>query len=261
MRILSSPRMRRRLAWSLAAVGLAGGAAAFVVLMPWTSGSRKETLSPGSPNPVTPKPRRVTAPDRRAIDATLDTFVAHAVRRRDAGVAYKLVTPEFRAGTSRAEWSRQVPVYPYPAAGRTFHGWTIAYSNTDEVGIRLLLRPRHGARVGPISFDVTLKKLHGAWLVDSFLPGATFAPLDTPAKVRATPDFTPQTQDEGGSSGESRVGGVYTVIPFAILGALLIGLALWALARWYRSRRLMHAYQRPLTIRADDARARPAHRP
>jgi hypothetical protein len=47
-----------------------------------------------------------------------------------------------------------------------------------------------------------------------------------------------------------RVSGTYAVIPFAVLGTLLVGLAGWGLARWYRYRRFA------ASVRGRNTRAR-----
>lgn len=174
----SSPRTRRRLARLLALAALAGGVAALVVLLPDTgSAPRKEKLTSGGTAPEVVKARRLTTSDRKAINATLDGFVTHAVKRRAVQQSYELVTPALRAGISRKAWANgSIPVYPYPARGSSFHAWNVLYSNTDETAVQLLLRPKRGASVGPISFHVYLQKRRGAWLVDSFMPAATFAP-------------------------------------------------------------------------------------
>jgi hypothetical protein len=232
----ASPRINR-----LSAVAALGCAAALLVAAPAQA-------------------RGLTPADRKAINATLDVFVNHAVKRHDIGASYDVVTPALRGGMSRKQWSRgSIPVYPYAARG-LHHGWTVDYVTRDEVGLELLLQPRRGSRLGAIMFKVYVQPVHGRWLVDSFMPAATFAPEGGPAKVRALPDFSPQPQGGGGSSDTARLGAAYIVIPFGILGALLAGLMGWGLVSWYRGRRAVMA-ARPLTIAADDARARPGHRP
>ena len=231
-----------------------------------------ERLSSALPAPAGPKPHRLTAADRRAINATLDAFVPSAVRRQNVGDSYELTTTALRNGQNRRQWARgDIGVYPYPALGRQFHGWTVDESTTDGAWIQLLLKPRAGAKVGPILFDISLKRRHGNWLVDSFVPTATFAPLDAKPQVRAANDFLPgpgppvegRTPDPG-----SRLGHAYAVIPFAILAAVLVGLVGWGVAARYRDRRISRLHHEhklpplpPLSIRADGSRARTAHRP
>src|SRR5215218_10553689 len=83
--------------------------------------------------PAAAKEPRVSPADRAAINATLDVFVNHAVKRKDVAKSYDVVTPALRGGMTRAQWTKgSIPVYPYPAAGRRFHKWTIQYRTKDE---------------------------------------------------------------------------------------------------------------------------------
>ena len=272
MRVLSSPRARRRLAWVAGIAVALGAAAALFTLIPTRSGTStaSEQLQPAAyAAPAAPRPRRLTPADRRAIDATLDRFVPHAVARRDVGKSYELATANLRGGLSRHEWARgSIGVYPYPAHGRRFHGWTVDESTTEGAWIQLLLHPRPGAKIGPIVFNVSLKRVRGKWLVDSFIPAATFAPAGGKAKVTAIADFSPQPQGDGHTPDESRLGHAAAVIPFAVLGLVLLWLIGWAIAARVRDRRLARAYATTklaplprLTMGGDDARARPAHEP
>ena len=193
------------------------------------------------------KPPRLAPSDRAAINATLDIFVNHAVKRKDVAASYDVVTPTLRGGMSRKAWSRgSIPVYPYPAKGSQFHGWTIQYRNSEELAIELLLSPpRSKARkLGQFLFHVYLKPSHGRWLVDSFMPAATFAPVGKPAVVQAAADFT---ASPGGSSynrsghtrsGIRQISGLYAIVPFSVLGVLLLGLAGWGVFAMIRNRRL-----------------------
>ncbi len=103
---------------------------------------------------------RLSAADRAAINATLDVLVNHAVKRKDVGRSYDVVTPVMRAGMTRAQWSRgSIPVYPYPAAGRRFHEWTVQYRTKDEIALELILAPnaRNKKKLGQILFHVYLQ--------------------------------------------------------------------------------------------------------
>jgi hypothetical protein len=192
---------------------------------------------------------RVSPADRKAINATLDTFVNHAVKRNDPGVAFDVITPAMRGSMTRKQWSGgSIPVYPYPAAGQHFHQWTIQYRTGDELAIELLLSPRPSSqgKLGQFLFHVYLQPAHGRWLVDSFMPGATFAPIGKPAVVQAGADFTATPSgstynrpSEKGKSGPRQVSAVYAIVPFAILGLLLLGLAGWGVVATIRNRRLV----------------------
>jgi hypothetical protein len=183
---------------------------------------------------------RLSPADRASINAALDVFVNHAVKRENPAAAYDVVAPELRAGMSRKEWAKgDIPVYPFPAQGRTFHGWNILYVTRGEVGAELQLMPRPHSEVGPIIFHVYLRPVHGRWLVDSFMPVATLAPLDAKkTKVRALTDFSPQAQGDGAGGGPGRISHLYLFAPFAVIGLILVGLAGWGLRAVIRDRHL-----------------------
>ena len=105
-------------------------------------------LALGAASPAAAR-RQLTARERHQINATLDAFVNHAVKRQDVAKSYDTVTPAFRGGMTRKEWAKgQIPVFPYPAAGTKFHGWTVQYLTGKELGIQLILMPRKGSDVG-----------------------------------------------------------------------------------------------------------------
>jgi hypothetical protein len=199
---------------------------------------------------------RLSAADRAAINATLDVFVNHAVKRKDVGRSYDVVTPLMRGGMSRAQWSRgSIPVYPYPAAGRQFHEWTVQYRTKEEIALELILAPnaRNKKKLGQFLFHVYLQPRDGRWLVDSFMPGATFSPEGEAPVVQAAGDFlaTPggQTYNRAGAERKSappRISSTYIFIPFAGLGLLLAGLAGWAIVGKIRYARLVAAERQDL---------------
>lgn len=156
--------------------------------------------------------------DRAAINRTIDAFVRDAVRREDLPAAYDLVTPTFRGGVSRRAWARgDTPVYPYPARGTSWHGWTLDYALPNDVAFELFLQPRPGANVDPTSFSGEVKKMRGRWLVDSFYPAATFSSKTN--RVVGPRDFGPGRVDSGG--GKPTLGAIWFVVPAAI-GALIL---------------------------------------
>jgi hypothetical protein len=199
---------------------------------------------------------RVSPADRAAINATLDVLVNHAVKRKDVGKSYDVVTPALRAGMTRAQWSRgSIPVYPYPAAGRRFHEWTVQYRTKEEIAIELILSPnaRNRKKLGQFLFHVYLQPRNGKWLVDSIMPGATFAPEGEAPVVQAAGDFgaTPggTTYNRAGAERTSRpplVSSVYIVVPFAVLGLLLLGVAAWFAVAKVRYARLVGAQRQDL---------------
>ncbi len=184
--------------------------------------------------------RRLAPSDRKAINETLDTLVNHAVKRKDVAASYDVVTAELRGGMSRKAWSRgSIPVYPYPAAGTRFHDWTIRYYNAEEIGIELLLNPHPDSELGQFVFHVYLKPRNGRWLVDSFMPAATFTPIGEPAKVQAQADFMASSGESTRPIGAGRIGAVFAWVPFAVIGLLLLGLVAWGVVAKLRFRRLV----------------------
>ena len=176
---------------------------------------------------------RLTPADRAAITRTLDKFVATAVKRHDVAASYELVTPELRNGMSRAEWAKgDIPVYPYDARGRAFHAWTLSYIYGKEVGVTLMLRPRD-LRQDTFAFDVTMKKIQGRWLVDLFMPAATFSNTQRP-RVVGPHDFL--AASGANETGERRLAAVWIAVPAAVIGlGLLIAVGV-LLASWRRDR-------------------------
>lgn len=186
------------------------------------------------------KPRRLAPSDRKAINETLDILVNHAVKRKNAGAAYDVVTAELRGGMSRKAWSRgAIPIYPYPARGTQFHDWTIRYYNAEEIGIELLLNPRPGSELGQFVFHVYLKPSRGRWLVDSFMPAATFTPIGERARVQAQADFMASSGEPARPTGAGRIGAVFAFVPFAVIGLILVALAAWGVGSNLRYRRLV----------------------
>jgi hypothetical protein len=199
----------------------------------------------------------LTKADRASIDATLDVLVNNGVKRVNVGASYDVVTPTLRAGMTRKQWARgDIPIYPFPAQGRTFHRWIVKYITKDEVGVELVLfpNPRNKDGYGPIAFDAVLKPVKGRWLVDGFMPMATFAPLNAKhTKVRSVADFSPQPgRTPGAVAPRGRINPNYLVFPFVAMGVAFLGLISWAVVKAQRERRLMgpkHGSLPPLPAR------------
>ena len=212
--------------------------------------------------PATAAPK-LSASDRHKISAAIDTFVNHAVKRHNPAAAYGVIDSQLRGGLSKEQWAKAVlGVYPYPARD-VHHPWNLDYFEGNEVGADLMLQPPLSNRkVGPIMFKIYVDRIGGRWLVDSFMPVATFAPLNAhKTKVRSVRDFSPQAGgDSSAPTGKGRISVDYLAVPFGLIAAAILGFAAWGLARVVRNRPKRTALP-PLSIPADDARARPSHRP
>jgi hypothetical protein len=184
---------------------------------------------------------RISPAERQAINRTLDAFVNNAVKRHHVDAAWNLVTPEMRAGVSRSDWDAgNLPVYPYPAGGTTFHDWTVDSATANEVDFELML-PSAKSKSDSTQFNGTMKKLSGRWLVDSFNPSATFGG----GAVVGPHDFT-ASAGGGGGKGVARLGSVWIALPAALIGLGIVFLLSWFLYTWVRNWRLRRAYRRPL---------------
>lgn len=190
--VFESPRARRRGLWLLGLLVLAGAVAILAAAVP-RGGSFPDTRRDGRPQLVSvSRAVPLTQERRRAINSLLDAFVPAAVERRDPLRALPLVTPAFRSGISRRAWARgDLPVLPYDALGKHFDDWTLDYSLADEIAVDVLLHPGPRERRGAIAFTAVFKRVHGRWLVDEFLPAASFAPAGATSRILAQPDYAP----------------------------------------------------------------------
>jgi hypothetical protein len=227
--------MRRRLAWLGACVAVAGAVAAAIVLVPGAHKSH-DTVQPGGHVAVAQKKIRVTSADRRAINSLLDAFVPDAVERRNVQRALPLVTHAFRAGVTNDEWMHgSLPVMPYDAVGRKFHGWTLIYAYPREISVALLLNPAPKEQLGAIAFTVVVKKPGKRWLVDSIVPAASFARrMSAPKKEKphllAQNDFMPAASTPSSQAvaaaptgrGADSLSTTWLLVPGAILALLVL---------------------------------------
>ncbi len=85
-----------------------------------------------------------------------------------------------------------MPVIPYDARGEHFHGWTLDYSLPREMSVDVMLQPGATEKRGAIAFTAVFKRERGTWLVDAFIPAASFAPANAErSRILAQPDYGP----------------------------------------------------------------------
>jgi hypothetical protein len=244
--VLSSPRIRRRLGWTAALLGIAAVVAAAVVLLP----SRSATIATDpAPQPATEKSTRAYAQPptvpvpRPEINALLDKFIPAVIARKDLAAGWALVAPEARG--SRADWRRGVtPFQHFPARDRMFRGWQVNYSYPGDVGFDVFLAPTNPDKQVAMAFRGEAKKIDGAWRIAVFYPQATFQPVKKKAFVWADTDLQPQAV--GSAAGSGRLGAVWLLVPASIFGVALVGGLAFAIARAARRRGRIREIEREL---------------
>ena len=103
---LSSPRRRRRLAWSGGALLVVGAAVAAGVIWPNTGHSVQLPQHEGVKAVFrTPASVPFTGARGDAVLRVEQRFVEHAVFRHDVAAAYDLVTPSLRGSLTRERWA------------------------------------------------------------------------------------------------------------------------------------------------------------
>lgn len=240
--MLRSPRTRRRLAWAvgiplaLVALVLAG-----VELLPQAKEDPPEVFGKQQAYNVGAheKAVRLTRADRKRVNETIDLLMNAGVKREDPEAIYDIATPNLRGQGSRAQWRRgDIPVYPYPALGRKFHGWTINYSQPNHLNVDLLVMPsRNRATLGPVALTLDLRKSRQKWLVDGIFPVATFAPLPPQGNrgpVISTYDLVPAASGSAPNGARTRLSYAYFVLPAVIIGggvAVVLGFFFWRAIR------------------------------
>jgi hypothetical protein len=245
--VFSSPRRRRHAGRLVLAGGLVAVLIAVIAALPSRTPSKRDTLRPGPPQAVrTAKEVALTPARRRAINAVLDRFVPSALERRNLEIARGLVTSSFAAGVTDAQWRRgEIPVFPYKPRDTTFHGWTQNYGYRNEVSLDILVHPSAEEVLGAIAFTAVLKRKHNRWLIDTFVPAASFAKEKKAPRILAPPDFQPNMVT--GPNDKSRLSASWLLLPAAVLALIVLVPIGVLLLNVRRNRRALLAYRRGLT--------------
>jgi hypothetical protein len=239
--VFNSPRARRRLLWVGSLAAITGLVAAGIVLLP-SSAKRPPVAHGQGPAKVVRIEQSVpmTAARRRAVDALLATFVPAAVERHEPLRALPLVTPAFRSGVTRDQWAHgNLPVLPFDSSNSHFP-WTLGYSYANEISVDVLLHPSAKEELGAIAFTAVFKRQGRGWLIDSFVPAASFAPKKKAPRILAQPDFIPSmtTLDT-----KARLDPHWLLLPFALLALIVLVPVGIGVSKWRRSRRAWREYR------------------
>ena len=249
--ILRSPRKRRRLAYAVGIpLVLAGLVVAGAALLPKAQEDPPEVFGKQEAYNVAAheKAVRLTRADRKRVNETIDLLMNDGVKRRNPDAVYQVATPNLRNQATRAEWRRgDIPVYPYPALGKKFHGWTINYSQLNHLNVDLLVMPsRNRATLGPVALTLDLRKVRDKWLVDGIFPVATFAPLPPQGNrgpVISTYDLVPAAAGSAPNGARSRLSYAYFALPAIIIGGGIAVVVGFFVSRMIRDRRAERRYR------------------
>lgn len=240
MAILSSPRRRRRLAWSLG-IGAAGAGIAILGVFWPNTGTSQQLAQHAGVKAVYVAPESVPFEGARGDDALRleQQFVDRAVFRHDVAGAYDLVAPELRRGFTRARWATSdIPVEPYPAAAVKEVRGRLLYSYPERASLQITFVPKAGAAVGQQTFDLVLRRLGPAtarrWVVGSWLP-SSFGAAPRAAGRRDGIDLRPV--------GKGQLGAAWLALPAGVLGLLLLALVGLGVRGWRRQRQAVRDYQ------------------
>jgi hypothetical protein len=262
MRLLASPRRRRRLA-VLAALALIVAPLVYVGVHYSTPGSSGNATGPNvNENAFYRQPKHVpfSAADQRAVRKVLAEFIRTAVTRHDVAASWDLAGPELRQGFTKGQWRKGgIPVVPYPAAAHGQGAWDVVdYSYRNKVGLEALLFPKPRSGYSIATVDTELVKGHdGRWRVDYWMitkfhgPGATAA-ADSPSalsegppnvhklpgKKKAARGASPRPPSTGA---KARLGKVWLLVPLALLSLIILIPVGFGTAAWRRNRREMRA--------------------
>ena len=249
MRVIpSSARARRRLfriGILLAVVGAIAGLAVGLKSPKQPSSAPAKNAPPAQ---LVTRSTRVTAHERRAINATLSAFLGAALDRSSPATAWRLAGPEMKSGSSLRQWRAGTSPVPYfPTREKAFGSWETVDAGPNYVVFdQLLVHPRHGSKTSASIFAGEVIKKDGHWLVNRLY---TIAVMKRPTKT-GTHQVGPQdyaAPAASGSGSTAQTSGGSLGKQWLLVGAGIVGLALlfplgFAIASALRSRRRQKQY-------------------
>jgi hypothetical protein len=246
MHLPQSPRLRRRLLWSGAAVSLVAVGVAIALLIPSNNGANPGPTGPSVPAQLAVDTKQhLAAADRRSINRLLDRFFPAAVARKNADTAWALAGPEIRASSSLAQFrSGDSPVPSYPANEPNYHQWRAIDVERNSVVLNILVHPKEPKKLGSWVFSTEVVKDHGRWLVNRIYTIAVMNPPTRPATVThelGPADYAappPAPQQTTNTRSHSYLIPVAAIIGIVLLIPLSLGVvALARASRWRRAAR------------------------
>ncbi|MBA2296616.1 MAG: hypothetical protein H0W14_01090 [Actinobacteria bacterium] len=244
LRALSSPRFRRRLARGAVLASVVSAGVVVSVLF-WNTADPPPSHLSDRPAQIfqAPLPVKLAPPEKRELIAVAARFLETAVKRQHTEIAYDLVSPSLRAGTTRRQWvdGGEIPVIPYPVDAAR---WKFDYSFPDEVGLQVLVFPETKSDFEPMVFNMSLRAVSAGsarrWLIDSWTPRAGSGARQSRSEGSPFQIAVP----ENGERVSARLGVGWLLLPVLLLftGALLVPVGFLVLGR-QQNRRAQRAYE------------------
>jgi hypothetical protein len=224
-------------------VGLVVVAGLLTLVVTKYSNTGRSNATPILNKPATvyrvPARMHLSRTDRDELFAVSSRFVMTAVRRKKLDSAWNMLGPDMRAGQTRKSWDSGFNnVVPFKAEGIGL--FSILYAYQGDVAIDMGLVSGKGNGWSAKTFTIELKRYPShphQWLVASWVPkgiggGGTLSP-----SRRAGPPPPPFN---------SKLSARWLMAPIAILGLLLVFLAVWGLSRTIRGRLAARRYAKAL---------------
>jgi hypothetical protein len=248
MRVVSSsPRVRRRLFRVGIALTAAGAIAGIAVGLHSPKQPNAAPAKNAPPAQHLAKQTRVTAKERRQINATLDKFLNASLDRSSPATAWRLAGPEMKSGSTLREWRAGTSPVPYfPTRENSFGGWETVDAGPNYVTFdHLLVHPKHGSNTSASIFAGEVVKSGSHWLVNRLY---TIAVMKRPTKT-GTHQVGPQdyAAPSASSQGAPQTTGTTLGKQWLLIVVGLVGLALlfplgFGIASVVRSRRRQKEY-------------------
>ena len=248
MRVIpSSARARRRLGRFGIVLAVAAAIAGITVGLQSPKQPSSAPAKNAPPAQLVTQSTRVTAHERRAINATLSAFLGAALDRSSPATAWRLAGPEMKSGSTLRQWRAGTSPVPYfPTREKAFGGWEAVDAGPNYVVFdHLLVHPRRGSNTSSSIFAGEVIKRDGHWLVNRLY---TIAVMKRPTKT-GTHQVGPQdyaapsaSNQGGGQTSGGRLGKQWLLVGAGIVGLALLFPLGFAVVSALRSRRRQKQY-------------------
>jgi hypothetical protein len=167
------PGWRKALPWVTGTLLVAVGVALLIIFYGNTGHSTATPLHPNIPaKDVSKVPPTIKL--EPAATRTARRFIQTAVARKNLREAYGLSGPQIVQGQSLKSWlTGNIAVPPYPVNALAYAPMKIDYSYPKEALIEVALLPTPKSHIRAMLFMMQLDKIHGKWVVNSWVPRTT----------------------------------------------------------------------------------------